>query len=235
MTNNIFKKLIIYISIICIIYSIIAFSFTIVPFIDKNLLLNLFDKYHIYDNLPFIISKEDVIKIVNDLMSYLNGKKDVLDTIVNLNGFNIYFHSDRSLSHMADCKNLFLSHRLYATIALIIGISGIIYTVKNVSNPFSKIFKIYKNVLIIVAVIISSLGIYAIINFDNFFINFHQLIFNNYDWYFDPDVDYIINFLPENIFIHIGVLILISILSLLLFVLLLIFLLHKIQSRQEAK
>lgn len=46
------------------------------------------------------------------------------------------------------------------------------------------------------------LAVIASINFDQFFIAFHQLFFRNQDWLFDPATDPIILVLPEEFFMH---------------------------------
>lgn len=41
---------------------------------------------------------------------------------------------------------------------------------------------------------------FALMNFDEFFISFHHLLFNNNDWLFNPTTDPIINVLTEEFF-----------------------------------
>ena len=47
-----------------------------------------------------------------------------------------------------------------------------------------------------------------VINFNYFFIKFHEAVFSNDYWIFDPNIDPVINMLPQDIFFHIGILIL---------------------------
>lgn len=61
-----------------------------------------------------------------------------------------------------------------------------------------------------------TLGIMIVLmlhNFDRFFVIFHQVLFHNQDWLFDPNTDPIINVLPttffEQCFILFGIFILI--------------------------
>ncbi|MEJ6348671.1 TIGR01906 family membrane protein [Holzapfeliella sp. He02] len=41
---------------------------------------------------------------------------------------------------------------------------------------------------------------FAVLNFDTFFVIFHETLFSNKDWLFDPATDPIINVLPESFF-----------------------------------
>nr|WP_085768375.1 TIGR01906 family membrane protein [Levilactobacillus brevis] len=54
----------------------------------------------------------------------------------------------------------------------------------------------------VAAVIPVFLGVMLTINFNGFFIAFHQVLFRNNDWLFDPDLDPIINALPDTFFLH---------------------------------
>ena len=90
--------------------------------------------------------------------------------------------------------------------------------------------KILTGVIIALVVLI-----FAAINFDAFFIRFHKLLFTNDLWLLDPNEDYIICLLPENIFMTYGLRIVITMLVLLLLSVFSLHILSKIQSRQEAK
>ncbi|WP_125583832.1 TIGR01906 family membrane protein [Levilactobacillus cerevisiae] len=46
------------------------------------------------------------------------------------------------------------------------------------------------------------LGAMLAVNFNGFFIAFHEVLFRNNDWIFDPDLDPIINALPDTFFLH---------------------------------
>jgi integral membrane protein (TIGR01906 family) len=48
----------------------------------------------------------------------------------------------------------------------------------------------------------AALGVLALMGFDQFFITFHEILFRNSDWIFDPAKDPIITVLPEDFFAH---------------------------------
>ena len=54
----------------------------------------------------------------------------------------------------------------------------------------------------IAAVVPLVLGAMLAVNFNGFFIAFHEVLFRNNDWIFDPDLDPIINALPDTFFLH---------------------------------
>lgn len=50
-----------------------------------------------------------------------------------------------------------------------------------------------------------------VVNFEGSFVLFHKTMFNNDYWIFDPNLDPVINILPEEFFFHAGLMILILI------------------------
>ena len=50
-----------------------------------------------------------------------------------------------------------------------------------------------------------------VVNFEGSFILFHKIMFNNDYWIFAPNLDSVINILPEEFFFHAGLMILILI------------------------
>ena len=56
------------------------------------------------------------------------------------------------------------------------------------------------------------LGALAALNWNAFFIKFHELFFNNNYWIFDPATDPVIRILPDEFFFHCAVVILLFLL-----------------------
>lgn len=65
-----------------------------------------------------------------------------------------------------------------------------------------KEYRFFKLTAILTIVIPLILGFFAFIDFDRLFVMFHQLVFSNDYWLFNPHLDPIINILPENFFMH---------------------------------
>ena len=81
----------------------------------------------------------------------------------------------------------------------------------------TKFLKIASIALILLPIL---LAIPFAINFDATFTIFHKIFFNNDYWIFDPQLDPVINILPQEFFMHaaIGILTLLVIFSILLYV-----------------
>ena len=111
-------------------------------------------------------------------------------------------YSTQGKIHFEEVRNIFQIIKKVFYLTGLISILGIILNIKDKNIKFLNTTSI---TTILLPVIVSIL---LIINFNYFFIKFHEAVFSNDYWIFDPDIDPVINILPEDIFFHIGILIL---------------------------
>ncbi|QNQ81485.1 TIGR01906 family membrane protein [Lactobacillus sp. PV034] len=95
--------------------------------------------------------------------------------------------------HFYECKLLFS----LALIVFIIGLIIYLYLKRRKKVGYIALTKNEAIFFMILPIILLPL---ALTNFDEFFISFHQMIFHNNNWLFDPNTDPIINVLTENFF-----------------------------------
>jgi integral membrane protein (TIGR01906 family) len=103
--------------------------------------------------------------------------------------------SVHGLEHMAEVKHLFM----FNTGLMIISIIGTIWFFRFLSKTkgWWQILGGLQNALVITPLI----AFFASVNFDHWFIIFHQIFFRNNYWIFDAKQDPIINVLPDQFFI----------------------------------
>lgn len=137
-----------------------------------------------------VIGKKELIANFDQLMQYLNNP---FITSLKLPDFPV---SESGAFHFYEVKRLFMLN--YAVLLVTIIPSGFFlrYLKKNgwlwrLMNPF-RIGMFLPLVLLFLMVI----------GFDQFFVQFHSIFFNNDAWLFDPMTDPIINVLPETFFMH---------------------------------
>ncbi|MFH5811846.1 TIGR01906 family membrane protein [Companilactobacillus sp. FL22-1] len=141
-----------------------------------------FDIKHYYLEQAVGMKYGTIMKNYAQMMDYL------------INPFNWHWHlSDFASSpagrlHFLDCKKLFL---LNFGVFIISGI--IVAKFRKVRAHFNRVFLWIGIVGIVLAVLM-------LLNFDEFFVVFHEVLFRNSDWLFDPNKDPIINVLPEEFF-----------------------------------
>ncbi|MFL8711246.1 TIGR01906 family membrane protein [Clostridioides sp. GD02377] len=154
------------------------------------------------------LSKDD-IKLNYDYLIDYNLNKNVsefkLPTLKS---------SPQGKMHFEEVRNIFQNINKLAKVLMIVSLIGIIFNAKN------KNIKILKTTSITLIIMPLLLAVPVLLNFEKSFIIFHKLLFRNDYWIFSPDLDPVINILPEEFFFHAGVMILMLILlvSILLFV-----------------
>ncbi|MEL0820476.1 TIGR01906 family membrane protein [Clostridioides difficile] len=154
------------------------------------------------------LSKDD-IKLNYDYLIDYNLNKNVsefkLPTLKS---------SPQGKIHFEEVRNIFQNINKLAKLLLVVSLVGIILSVKN------KNIKILKTTSITLIIMPLLLTVPILLNFEKSFIIFHKLLFRNDYWIFNPDLDPVINRLPEEFFFHSGMMILILILlvSIVLFV-----------------
>lgn len=154
------------------------------------------------------LSKDD-IKLNYDYLIDYNLNKNVsefkLPTLKS---------SPQGKIHFEEVRSIFQNINKLAKLLLVVSLVGIILSVKN------KNIKILKTTSITLIIMPLLLTVPILLNFEKSFIIFHKLLFRNDYWIFNPDLDPVINILPEEFFFHSGMMILILILlvSIVLFV-----------------
>mgnify|MGYP004504540529 CR=1 FL=1 len=147
----------------------------------------------------------DIDKLNIESMSNLS-KEDIIENYDYLIDYNLSWKADEfelpSLPSSHNGKIHFQEVRdIFQNVRIISIIGGIIQIRK-------KEFKFLRNSSILIIVMPVLLAIPIAINFNACFIMFHKIMFSNDYWIFNPEIDPVINMLPETFFMHMGVAIL---------------------------
>lgn len=132
---------------------------------------------------------EDDIKLNYDYLIDYNLNKNVsefkLPTLKS---------SPQGKIHFEEVRNIFQNINKLAKLLLVVFLVGIILSVKN------KNIKILKTTSITLIIMPLLLTVPILLNFEKSFIIFHKLLFRNDYWIFNPNLDPVINILPEEFF-----------------------------------
>lgn len=110
--------------------------------------------------------------------------------------------SDTGRIHFVEVKNIFVAVQ-YLCIAAFL--AALVWTViKAKKKDFSFLFGASLLSIVVPAV----LGALIALNWDNFFVTFHHIFFNNDYWIFDAATDPVITILPDTFFMHCALMIL---------------------------
>ncbi|MDD3027972.1 MAG: TIGR01906 family membrane protein [Erysipelotrichaceae bacterium] len=107
--------------------------------------------------------------------------------------------------HFREVKDIFVIIQLATIVTGLASMTGVVWRLRCREYRFLNLTSY------LVVIIPSMIGIVAIGNFDRAFIFFHQLVFNNDYWIFDATADPVIEILPEELFFHKFVLIIVLI------------------------
>lgn len=233
MRNN-FNKIFLYTFSISIIYFLLFAAFYFTCFIDRDGLYKLIMENKTFHDLPFTLSDFDLKNLSRELMLYISGKLQFLETNVTIDGVLTEFYSLRSKIHMADVRNLILNFRNVSFVAIAICIFSL-FKVQKLDDAINKLKSAYLKTLLFVGILLVALIIFASRDFDLFFTRFHETLFTNDLWLLDPNEDFIICLLPEKVFMIYGLRIAIAMIIALVLPYLCLQILSKIQLPQEAK
>lgn len=187
-------------SAVFILMLILTLLFTDVQLVafDRGYYSRQYDKYQITQAIG--ISKEDLNTSTDNLLNYMDGKRDNLDFTTTIKGSQQEFFSQRDKLHMIDVKNLFVKGKLIRNIAFIycvIFIAWVCFRGKQPLKKFSKL-AVYSFAAGIIPIVL--LAILMNIDFYKYFTIFHEIFFNNDLWQLEPAKDRLINMFPEAFF-----------------------------------
>lgn len=197
----IFKKAIWFISsAVFVIMLILLLLFTDVQQIafDRGYYNQQYEKYQIPESIG--ISKSDLMLATDNLLDYIDAKREDLDFQMTIKGVQQEFFSERDKLHMIDVKNLFVQGKLIRNLAFVFSVIfavAFFFIAKHKRKVFSKLL-IYTFVGGLIPILL--LGILMSIDFYKYFTIFHEIFFNNDLWQLEPAKDRLINMYPEAFF-----------------------------------
>ena len=179
------------------------------------------------------ISEDGLMNATNALLDYMQDKRDDIIVVEKVNGNEREIFDERETLHMVDVKNLYLNAMKTRTILLVGSITILTllaFTHRNQS--YTILSNAYRNGLLFLSSLIFFIAIYAIVDFNGFWMNFHYVFFDNDLFLLDPNISIMINMFPSNFFFAVvfGIILLFVSIVILLKLLLVLFK-HKIERR----
>ncbi|KRK93697.1 hypothetical protein FD25_GL001023 [Levilactobacillus acidifarinae DSM 19394] len=124
------------------------------------------------------------------LLAYLE-----LPWVTNLKMSN-FPTSFTGMVHFEDVKRLFLVDH----VVLLVSLTPAIWYLRQLARRAEQ-WRLLRPMQVVAVVPVVLAGCMAI-NFNGFFVAFHQVLFRNNDWLFDPNLDPVITALPDTFFLH---------------------------------
>lgn len=155
--------------------------------------INFFSYFYTKENLAIKLELEykQLMYLTENLLLYLKNNTP-LDT---------NWYSKKDILHMIDVRNLYIFSYNFLIVSAIIVITSIIILsfiykslfIKSIINLFNKVFLFFTIFIVIV-------GLFIFINFNKFWILFHEILFTNDLWLLSEDESNLIKMFPENFF-----------------------------------
>ena len=179
--------------IILLITSIEAVTYWTPGYYEKE-----YAKYGVLNDVH--MKMDDLLDVTDEMMAYLRGSREDLHVPTIVDGQPREFFNDREIAHMEDVRGLFLGGLALRRISLGLIVACVILLLllkADIRLVLPKMICIgsalFFAVLAVLAGIIST-------DFNQYFIMFHHIFFNNDLWMLNPDTDLLINIVPEPFF-----------------------------------
>lgn len=194
MKNKIFSS----IAFFCL---VLSFLLTVIDYcsFDKS----FYQKEYIQNNTmeDTGMNEEDLFETTDILLDYLKDKRDDLVTIQEVNGVEREVFDERETLHMIDVKNLYQNAIIVRNILTVVGIICIVVSIVLSKQEYaSYLVTGYKYGVSLLIILIACILVYAATDFNTFWINFHELFFDNDLYLLDPNTEILINMVPEQFF-----------------------------------
>ena len=213
-------------SLICAFSLILSTIITVIDFWCFN---DAFYK-HEYESLNTAssigMSKDDLNKTTDVLLSYIKDYDKTLDINVNINGENRQVFNEREKAHMIDVRDLYQNAIKVRNFSLLIYAFSLVILIMN--KGLNELYRGFKKALGTFVIMFGLITVFCLIDFDAFWTNFHHVFFPSNDfWLLDPRTDILIMMVPEKFFFDLCILIIFSIFILMLIFFIIIKLLDK--------
>ena len=178
------------------------------------------------------MSAEGLNAATDTLLDYLQDRRDDIFVKTEVNGTEREVYNQREILHMRDVKNLYqnaVKARNYMVIGTLILLAGAIALSKDVMSVLRD--ACHKGLLLLAGVVIFCLA-YALIDFNDFWIRFHYVFFDNDLFFLDPNTSLMINMMTEQLFFDLvmRIIVLFTIISALILVML-----HFVKGKSHAE
>lgn len=177
------------------IYMLFIISFSVVIVLNfRPLYYSDIDRLGIEDfsGLPKEKIKENYDSLISYNSMFNNEELSFPDLAMSENG----------KIHFEEVKDIFVAVQYLCIITFIAAAALTLWKRHSKNYGFLKLASLFTIIIPLL------LGILIAMNWENFFVTFHHIFFNNDYWIFDASTDPIINLLPDTFFMHCAIAIL---------------------------
>ncbi len=147
------------------------------------------------------MSEDDLYDTTAVLLDYLQDKRDDLSVQKEISGNVREVFDSREKMHMEEVKSLYQNAMTVRNICFFGSIAVLTAVFFMNRGKSFKLFKRgYRNASILMGALLGFIAIWALSDFDQFWIQFHYLFFDNDLFFLDPNTEILINMVPDTFF-----------------------------------
>lgn len=190
--------------VIAMLLSILITSVEITVYKTPGWFRKEYEKYSVLEDLRGEMTMESALQVTDEMMRYLRGNRKDLVVMTTLDGKKQEFFSHREKDHLADCRRLFLGGLHLRWLARITALLVLLRIWVLSRKARGKGIDFIRKVPRVMGGSIFGLTVATVLvarDFDQSFIRFHHIFFDNDKWLLNPKEDNLINLLPEGFFV----------------------------------
>ena len=188
-------------------YFISMFAFVLMLTLSSVFIVSFNESYFtkMYDKLEvaeIVKVDEETLSSVNHLLlDYIKGKEESLDYLVNIENETVEFFNEKEKEHMVDVQILYSNALMIRNVSLVLALLGLLtlFITTDYKN-INLIHEVLGKVILSYVLILGTVAIVAILDFDFFWTSFHELVFTNDLWLLNPMTDRLIMMVPLEFF-----------------------------------
>lgn len=154
-----------------------------------------FDKYSVLENVRGELSKDEAVYVMSEITSYMINGDGNINVQYERDGQKVDFLSADAKTHIEDCRRIVIPLKAVRLFALV-GFVLLAMWLKRRDNLMRRGLVYAVIALAVVGGLLATL----LGSFDTAFVEFHELMFDNDLWLINPNVDDLINLLPQGFF-----------------------------------
>lgn len=149
------------------------------------------------------MSEEGLNEATDTLLDYLQDRRDDIVVETEVGGVRREVYNERETLHMEDVKDLYQKAMLVRNILACAATAAFLWLFAKAGSHFPSLLKEgLKQGLLCLLTVVCFVSVWALADFDSFWMNFHYLFFDNDLFLLDPNTSIMINMFPSSFFMH---------------------------------
>jgi len=166
---------------------------------DKSFYNSQFTKLDVASEMG--VSSTDLKTITDVLLDYTQGKRSDMIVKVNVSGSVQEVFNTREKAHMVDVRALYLNAVMFRNIAAVVVIAmSTLFAFLFRKKAIRVLVRGFQQASVLFGILLAFILIYSLVDFNAFWIFFHQIFFRNDLWQLNPNTDLLILMVPEPFF-----------------------------------